>query len=96
MKSGLTAQFAVLMALARAGVKLRGNLLAESVVGTKNGPAAAGHWQDGISAATTPMRWQSSAKGPISRSSGATRGGYFFDLVARAGRRPYRLIFAKR
>jgi acetylornithine deacetylase len=82
MKSGLVAQFAVLMALAKAGVKLRGDLLAESVVDEE--------WAGGGGTLAARLHGDTADAAVIGEGTNlsvvrATRGGYFFDLIARAG-----------
>ncbi len=82
MKSGLTAQFAVLMALARARVKLPGDLLAESVVDEE--------WAGGGGTLAARLHGDTADAAIIGEGTNlgvvrATRGGYFFDIIARAG-----------
>jgi acetylornithine deacetylase len=82
MKGGLAAQFACAMALARAGVRLRGDLLCESVVDEEfagGGGTLAGRLR-GDNADACAI-----AEGTNHEVVRATRGGHFFDLVCRAG-----------
>ena len=82
MKGGLAAQFAAAMALARAGVRLSGDLLCESVVDEEfagGGGTLAGRLR-GDNADACAI-----AEGTNYEVVRATRGGHFFDLVCRAG-----------
>jgi len=82
MKGGLVAGFAVLIALKRAGVRLAGDLLCESVVDEE--------WAGGGGTLAARLKGITADACLIAEGTGlsvyrATRGGYFFDLVARAG-----------
>jgi acetylornithine deacetylase len=82
MKSGLAAQFATLIALKKAGLRLGGDLLAESVVDEEfagGGGTLAGRLR-GDNADACAI-----AEGTNHEVVRATRGGHFFDLVCRAG-----------
>ncbi|HEY6555568.1 MAG TPA: M20/M25/M40 family metallo-hydrolase [Vicinamibacteria bacterium] len=82
MKSGLAAQFAVAMALRKAGVRLPGDLLCESVIDEEfagGGGMLAGRLR-GDNADACAI-----AEGTNHEVVRATRGGHFFDLVCRAG-----------
>ncbi len=82
MKSGLAAQFAAAMALAKAGVRLRGDLLCESVVDEEfagGGGTLAGRLR-GDNADACAI-----AEGTNYSVVRATRGGHFFDIVCKAG-----------
>ena len=82
MKGGLAAQFAVAMALAKAGTRLRGDLICESVVDEEfagGGGTLAGRLR-GDNAEACAI-----AEGTNYEVVRATRGGHFFDLVCRAG-----------
>jgi acetylornithine deacetylase len=82
MKSGLAAQFAVAMALRKAGVRLSGDLLCESVIDEEfagGGGMLAGRLR-GDNADACAI-----AEGTNHEVVRATRGGHFFDLVCRAG-----------
>jgi acetylornithine deacetylase len=82
MKSGLAAQFATAMALAKAGVQLRGDLLCESVVDEEfagGGGTLAGRLR-GDNADACAI-----AEGTNYAVVRATRGGHFFDIVCKAG-----------
>jgi acetylornithine deacetylase len=82
MKGGLAAQFAAAMALARAGTRLGGDLLCESVVDEEfagGGGTLAGRLR-GDNADACAI-----AEGTNYEVVRATRGGHFFDLVCRAG-----------
>jgi acetylornithine deacetylase len=82
MKGGLAAQFAVLLALKRAGLRLGGDVLAESVVDEEfagGGGTLAGRLR-GDNADACAI-----AEGTNHEVVRATRGGHFFDLVCRAG-----------
>jgi len=82
MKGGLVAQFAVLMALKRAGMRLRGDLLAESVVDEE--------WAGGGGTLAGRLRGDNADAAVIAEGTNlvvmrATRGGHFFELTVRAG-----------
>lgn len=82
MKSGLAAQFGVAMALRKAGLRLRGDLLCESVIDEEfagGGGTLAGRLR-GDNADACAI-----AEGTNHEVVRATRGGHFFDLVCRAG-----------
>jgi acetylornithine deacetylase len=82
MKGGLAAQFAVAMALRKAGTRLAGDLLCESVVDEEfagGGGTLAGRLR-GDNADACAI-----AEGTNYEVVRATRGGHFFDLVCRAG-----------
>jgi len=82
MKGGLAAQFAVAMALARAGVRLGGDVLCESVVDEEFagcGGTLAGRLR-GDNADACAI-----AEGTNHEVVRATRGGHFFDVTCRAG-----------
>jgi acetylornithine deacetylase len=82
MKGGLAAQFAVAMALNKAGVRLAGDLLCESVVDEEfagGGGTLAGRLRGDRADACAI------AEGTNHEVVRATRGGHFFDLVCRAG-----------
>jgi acetylornithine deacetylase len=82
MKSGLAAQFSVAMALRKAGVRLAGDLLCESVIDEEfagGGGMLAGRLR-GDNADACAI-----AEGTNHEVVRATRGGHFFDLVCRAG-----------
>ena len=82
MKGGLAAQFAVAMALRKAGTRLGGDLLCESVVDEEfagGGGTLAGRLR-GDNADACAI-----AEGTNYEVVRATRGGHFFDLVCRAG-----------
>ncbi len=82
MKSGLAAQFAVAMALRKAGLRLPGDLLCESVIDEEfagGGGMLAGRLR-GDNADACAI-----AEGTNHEVVRATRGGHFFDLVCRAG-----------
>jgi acetylornithine deacetylase len=82
MKSGLAAQFAAVMALRRAGLRLAGDLLCESVIDEEfagGGGMLAGRLR-GDNADACAI-----AEGTNYEVVRATRGGHFFDLVCRAG-----------
>jgi acetylornithine deacetylase len=82
MKGGLAAQFAVAVALKKAGVRLGGDLLCESVVDEEfagGGGTLAGRLR-GDNADACAI-----AEGTNYSVVRATRGGHFFDLVCRAG-----------
>ena len=82
MKGGLAAAFAVMVALKRAGVRLGGDLLCESVIDEEwagGGGTLAGRLRGDLEdACVIPEPTDLS----IFRAS---RGGYFFDLQVRAG-----------
>ncbi|HKQ53662.1 MAG TPA: M20/M25/M40 family metallo-hydrolase [Pyrinomonadaceae bacterium] len=82
MKGGLTAAFAVMVALKKAGTRLGGDLLCESVIDEEwagGGGTLAGRLRGDLAdACVIPEPTNLS----IFR---ATRGGYFFDLNVRAG-----------
>jgi acetylornithine deacetylase len=82
MKGGLAAQFGVLMALKRAGVRLGGDLLAESVVDEEwagaGGTLAAR--LKGIKADACVI-----TEGTNLSVVRATRGGFFLEIISRAG-----------
>jgi acetylornithine deacetylase len=82
MKGGLVAQFAVMMALAKAGIRLEGDLLAESVVDEE--------WGGGGGTLAGRLRGDNADAAVIPECTNfvilrATRGGYFFDLTCKAG-----------
>ncbi len=82
MKGGLAAQFAVLLALKQAKVRLRGDLLAESVVDEE--------WAGGGGTLAARLRGIRADACVIPEGTGlsivrATRGGFFVDLSVRAG-----------
>jgi acetylornithine deacetylase len=82
MKGGLAAQFAVAMALKKAGVRLAGDLLCESAVDEEfagGGGTLAGRLRGDRADACAI------AEGTNHEVVRATRGGHFFDLVCRAG-----------
>ena len=82
MKSGLAAQFAVAMALRKAGVRLKGDLLCESVIDEEfggGGGTLAGRLR-GDNADACAI-----AEGTNHEVVRATRGGYVFDVVCQAG-----------
>ena len=82
MKSGLVAQFAVAMALKKAGLRLGGDLLCESVIDEEfagAGGTLAGRLRGDTADACAI------AEGTNYSVVRATRGGHFFDLVCRAG-----------
>jgi acetylornithine deacetylase len=82
MKSGLAAQFAAAMALRKAGIRLPGDLLCESVIDEEfagGGGMLAGRLR-GDNADACAI-----AEGTNHEVVRATRGGHFFDLVCRAG-----------
>ncbi len=82
MKSGLAAQFAAAVALERAGVRLAGDLLCESVIDEEFagvGGTLAGRLRGDRADACAI------AEGTNYAVVRATRGGHFFDLVCRAG-----------
>jgi acetylornithine deacetylase len=82
MKSGLAAQFAVAMALARARVRLPGDLLAESVIDEEFagvGGTLAGRLRGDTADACAI------AEGTNYEVVRATRGGHVFDIVSEAG-----------
>jgi acetylornithine deacetylase len=82
MKGGLAAQFGVGMALKRAGVRLRGDLLAESVVDEE--------WAGGGGTLAARLRGDTADACVIGEVSNlavcrATRGGHFFEISVKAG-----------
>lgn len=82
MKGGLAAQFGVLMALEKAGVSLEGDLIAESVVDEE--------WAGGGGTLAARLKGITADACIITECTNlslirATRGGYFFDVIARAG-----------
>jgi acetylornithine deacetylase len=82
MKGGLAAQFGVAMALVKSGVRLGGDLLCESVVDEE--------WAGGggtLAARLRGDRADACAIGEVTNLAvvRATRGGHFFEIVARAG-----------
>jgi acetylornithine deacetylase len=82
MKSGLAAQFAAAMALKKAGLRLAGDLLCESVIDEEfggGGGTLAGRLR-GDNADACAI-----AEGTNYAVVRATRGGHFFDLVCQAG-----------
>ena len=82
MKSGLAAQFGVAMALRKAGVRLAGDLLCESVIDEEfggGGGTLAGRLR-GDNADACAI-----AEGTNHEVVRATRGGLVFDLVCQAG-----------
>jgi acetylornithine deacetylase len=82
MKSGLAAQFAVAMALARGGVRLPGDLLCESVIDEEFagvGGTLAGRLRGDTADACAI------AEGTNYEVVRATRGGHVFDVVSEAG-----------
>lgn len=82
MKGGLAAQFGVLIALQRSGRRLAGDLLAESVVDEEwaGGGGSLAARLKGISADACAI-----AEGTNLNVVRATRGGFFLDIIARAG-----------
>lgn len=82
MKGGLVAQFGVAMALRKAGVRLGGDLLCESVIDEEfagGGGTLAGRLRGDRADACAI------AEGTNHEVVRATRGGHFFDLVCHAG-----------
>jgi acetylornithine deacetylase len=82
MKSGLAAQFVVAMALRRAGTRLRGDLLCESVIDEEFGGVGgtlAGRLRGDLADAC------GIAEGTNYEVVRATRGGHIFDVSCRAG-----------
>ncbi|MEW6752048.1 MAG: M20/M25/M40 family metallo-hydrolase [Candidatus Latescibacterota bacterium] len=82
MKGGLAAQFAVLLALRRARVRLRGDLLAESVVDEE--------WAGGGGTLAARLRGDTADACLIPEGTNlhvvrATRGGFFCDILCHAG-----------
>jgi acetylornithine deacetylase len=82
MKGGLVAQFAVLMALRAGDVRLRGDVMAESVVDEE--------WAGGGGTLAGRLRGDKAdacviAEGTNLSIMRATRGGAFFEITARAG-----------
>ncbi len=82
MKGGLAAQFGVCLALTKAGLRLGGDLLCESVVDEE--------WAGGGGSLAARLRGDTADACAIGEVSGlavfrATRGGHFFEITARAG-----------
>ncbi len=82
MKGGIAAQFGVLLALKRAGLRLDGDLLCESVVDEE--------WAGGGGTLAARLRGDTADACSIGEVTAlelvrATRGGWFFELTARAG-----------
>ena len=82
MKGGLAAQFGVCLALKRAGVRLGGDLLCESVVDEE--------WAGGGGTLAARLRGDKADACVIGEVSNlsifrATRGGHFFEIRVRAG-----------
>jgi acetylornithine deacetylase len=82
MKGGLAAQFGVCLALKKAGIRLGGDLLCESVVDEE--------WAGGGGSLAARLRGDTADACAIGEVSGlsvfrATRGGHFFEITARAG-----------
>lgn len=82
MKGGLAAQFGAVLALRKAGLRLRGNLLCESVVDEE--------WAGGGGTLAARLRGDRAdacviAEGTHLAIVRATRGGHFFELTVRAG-----------
>jgi len=82
MKGGLAAHFGVLLALKGAGKSLRGDVLAESVVDEE--------WAGGGGTLAARLRGITTDACIITECTNleilrASRGGYFFDIIARAG-----------
>lgn len=82
MKGGLAAQFGVCLALRKAGLRLGGDLLCESVVDEE--------WAGGGGSLAARLRGDSADACAIGEVSGlavfrATRGGHFFEITVRAG-----------
>lgn len=82
MKGGLAAQFAVAIALKKAGQRLGGDLLCESVVDEE--------WAGAGGTLAARLRGDKADACIIGEGTGldvvrATRGGYFFEITARAG-----------
>jgi len=82
MKGGLAAQFGVCLALRKAGIRLGGDLLCESVVDEE--------WAGGGGSLAARLRGDVADACAIGEVSGlsvfrATRGGHFFEVIARAG-----------
>jgi acetylornithine deacetylase len=82
MKGGLVAHFAVAVALRKAGIRLGGDLLCESVVDEEwagAGGTLAGRLRGDLADACVIT------EGTNLSVVRATRGGYFFDIICRAG-----------
>jgi acetylornithine deacetylase len=82
MKGGIAAQFGVLLALRRAGLRLGGDLLSESVVDEE--------WGGGGGTLAARLRGDRADACSIGEVTGlelvrATRGGWIFQITARAG-----------
>lgn len=82
MKGGLAAQFGVALALRRAGLRLAGDLLCESVVDEE--------WAGGGGTLAARLRGDRADACVIPEGTNlavvrATRGGHFFELTVRAG-----------
>lgn len=82
MKGGLAAQFGVMLALKRAGLRLGGDLLCESVVDEE--------WAGGGGTLAARLRGDTADACSIGEVTNlalirATRGGYFFEITASAG-----------
>ena len=82
MKGGLAAQFVAAAALRRAGVKLGGDVLCESVVDEE--------WAGGGGTLAGRLRGDNADAAVIAEGTGlavvrATRGGHFFEVTATAG-----------
>lgn len=82
MKGGLAAQFVAMAALRRAGLRLRGDLLCESVVDEE--------WAGGGGTLAGRLRGDTADAAVIPEGTNlavvrATRGGHFFEITARAG-----------
>jgi acetylornithine deacetylase len=82
MKGGLAAQFGVCLALRKAGLRLGGDILCESVVDEE--------WAGGGGSLAARLRGDTADACAIGEVSGlavfrATRGGHFFEINARAG-----------
>ncbi len=82
MKGGLAAQFGVILALKRAGLRLAGDLLCESVVDEE--------WGGGGGTLAARLRGDTADACSIGEVTNlsllrATRGGYIFEIAARAG-----------
>jgi acetylornithine deacetylase len=82
MKGGLTAHFAVAVALKKAGVRLGGDLLCESVIDEE--------WAGGGGTLAARLRGDNTdaciiTEGTQLKVLRATRGGHFFDIIAEGG-----------
>ncbi len=82
MKGGIAAHFGVLMALQKAGMRLAGDVLGESVVDEE--------WAGGGGTLAARLRGITADASVITECTNlevlrASRGGYFFDIIARAG-----------